>query len=399
MTKAIMFSIIATAIGMLSGPSGLSSANTCQSMDLVKNKELDATPVIAECLANLKYTNILNLSPGIYQLLTPLVINKAVTIETTLASGGKNCSKNTGANCAVLAIGQMPPSTPNIMPIEVTAKNVHLRSMAVIGAGKRNVSWEQRICLDQHARPLGGGIRVKADQFQMTDVLLKNFSCYTALEIGKDVKGARLSGNVIGPNGNHMIRNMWSDGVTIHDSIGAVIKNNVFTNNTDVQLIFGGCVSCKIEGNVFNHSNLFSQASFAELMLHAWPGTSGNFTGSVISGNNIDCGTNRSCGYGIMIGGEPWYPSKAFGGTVKGNHVSNALMAINIDELTGPMNIQDNSVARSGGIANSDCGIKNWPDFNISESSIKFIIKKPKYYSSINTKKCLLGRIDNKKGD
>lgn len=393
MTRIKLFLVIAATIGMLSCASGPASAQTCKSMDLVKNKGRDATPAITECLTKLGEANVLKLSPGIYRLLTPLVIDRAVTIETAPVFSGQNCSKVTGANCAVLEIGQMAPSsTPNIMPIEVTTKNVRLRSMAVVGVAKRDIGWQQHICFDQNARPLGGGIRVKADEFQMTDVLLKDFSCYTALEIAKGVKGARIVGNVIGPNGNHIIRNMWSDGITVHDSISTFIKENIFKDNTDVQLIFGGCVLCTIENNIFTHSNSFLHSSFADLMLHAWPGTSGNFTGSMISGNNIDCGLDRNCGYGIMIGGEPWYPSKAFGGTVKGNRVTNALMGINIDKLTGPMNVGENSVSGSGGVANSDCGIKRWPAVNISTESLKFISSKPKHYSSISTRKCLLGR-------
>jgi parallel beta-helix repeat protein len=266
--------------------------------------------------------------------------------------------------------------------------------MAVVGAAKRDIGWQQNICLDQHARPLGGGIRVKADKFQMTDVLLKDFSCYTALEIGKDVKSTIIVGNVIGPNGNHIIRNMWSDGITIHDSSLTLIKNNTFKDNTDVQLILGGCTYCIIQNNTFIHSTYFSRSSFAELMIHSWPDTSGNFTGSIISENIIDCGSHRNCGYGIMIGSEPWYPSKAFGGSVKKNRVTNALMAINIDKLTGPMNVGDNSISRSGGFASSDCGTKKWPANNISSESLKFIPIKPKHYFSMSTVKCLLNRND-----
>jgi len=393
MIRAILFLLIVVTIGTLGFARGPVSAQTCKSMDLVKNKGQDATPAITECLTKLGEANVLKLSPGTYRLLTPLTIDKAVTIETAAIFSGQNCSKVTGANCAVLAIGQMAPSSnPNIMPIEVTTKNVQLRSIAVVGGTKRDIGWQRHICLDQHARPLGGGIRVKADEFQMTNVLLKDFSCYTALEIVKGVKGAKIIGNVIGPNGNHMIRNMWSDGITIHDSELTMIKENTFKDNTDVQLILGGCKSCTVVNNIFIHSSYFNRSSFAEIMIHSWPDTSGDYTGSIISGNSINCGSHRSCGYGIMIGSEPWYPSRVFGGTVRRNRVTNALMAINIDKLTGPMNVGDNSVLESGGVASSDCGIKRWPAYNIAAASLEYIPIKPKNYFSVNTEKCLLNR-------
>lgn len=385
---AVLMTLAAVACG--SQPSG---AQTCVPLDVVRNTTKDATPALYKCIDKMTGKGTLKLRAGVYRLLTPLVINQTVTIETVPAMSGPACSKDTGANCAVLAIGRMPPqSTAGIMPVEITAPNVRFRSIAIVGAGQKDAAWQRRICLDQHARPLGGGMRVKADGFEMTNVLLKGTSCYTALEVVKGVKGVTIKENVIGPNGNHKIQDMWADGVTIHDAANTVVENNLFRDNTDVQLIFGGCVGCRIARNRFVHSSDLAHGSFAELMLHAWPDTSGNFADSVTSGNSIDCGAGRRCGYGIMIGGEPWYPSKASGGAVTGNRIANTLMAINIDKLTGPMDIRDNIVSGSGGTANSDCGLRDWPSTNISPHSQRFMVEKPKEYASLDTGKCLLNR-------
>jgi hypothetical protein len=392
--KTALFAIMVLlgALGF-SCASNMASAQTCAMLDLVKDKGNDATPVITECLKNLPRKGVLKLPPGKYQLLTPMVINRSVTIETAPTSAGLTCLKDTGAYCAVLAIGQMPPqSTAGAMPIEVMAKNVVFHSIAIIGQGNHNLLWQQRICLDQHARPLGGGVRVQADGFEMTNVLLKDVSCYAAMEIIAGVNKARIIDNVIGPNGDHKDNKMWSDGVTIHDAYDLIVDRNVFIDNTDVQLILGGCRGCKIKNNKFSHSDAFIHASFAELMVHAWPGTSGNFSGSTTSGNNIDCGPYRRCGYGLMIGGEPWYPSKAFGGIVAGNYIKNALLGLNVDKLTGTMKITNNVVLNSGGPANSDCGFKSWPATNISPDSLIFIYPKVTEGTNINTHKCLLNR-------
>ena len=393
MAKMILFLAIPMVLAAAACASEPSGAQTCAPMNLVRNTTKDATPALSECIRRMTAKGTLKLRPGTYRLLTTLVIDRTITIETATVASGPVCLKNTGANCAALVIGRMKPqSTAGIMPVEITARNVHFRSMAIMAIGHEDAAWQRRICLDPHSRPLGGGMRVKADGFEMTDVLLKGASCYTGLEIVKDVKGATIKNNVIGPNGNHKDQDMWADGITIHDAENAIVENNIFRDNTDVQLIFGGCVGCRITRNRFIHSSDFAHASFAELMLHAWPDTSGNFANSVTSGNMIDCGAKRRCGYGIMIGGEPWYPSKASGGTVNGNRITNALMAINIDKLTGPMDVRDNSVSGSGGTANSDCGSKNWPAVNISPQSQRLITYKPKEYASWDTGKCLLNR-------
>ena len=62
------------------------------------------------------------------------------------------------------------------------------------------------------------------------------------------------------------------------------VKTFRFTviDNTDVDLIFGGCRNCMISDNKISHTDDFSGSSFAALMIHAWPSTSGDFTGSTL---------------------------------------------------------------------------------------------------------------------
>lgn len=384
---------LAMLIALAACVSEPSSAQTCASLDMVRNTTRDASPALSECIGKLAGKATLYLRAGTYLLSTPLTIDRTVSIETLSKVSGPTCSRNAGTHCAVLAIGLIQPQpTAGVMPVEIEAPNVKLRSLAIVGTGLDDPTWQQRICLNKHSRPLGGGMRVKGDGFEMTNVLLKGASCYTALEFAKGVKGIIIRNNVIGPNGNHNIKDMWADGITVHEAANAIFENNIFQDNTDVQLIFGGCTGCRITKNKFIHSQSIIHASFAELMLHAWPDTSGNFSDSATSDNDIDCGLERRCGYGIMIGGEPWYPSRASGGTVSGNRVANALMAINIDKLTGPMSIRDNIVSGSGGTANSDCGTRDWPAINISPQSKQFIIDRPGQYASLSTEKCLLNR-------
>lgn len=375
----------------------LSSNVICQNILNYRNKNVDSSKSLIECIHQTKPGGIINIPPGHYKIMNKIHIDRSVFIQSMYFDGKPACSPRLEANCAVLEVGSLPASSSFLggMPIEIEENNVSLHSLIIEGGGNRSKDWEKRICLDESIRPLAGGIRVKGNNFHMTNVVLRNFSCYTALEVTAGVKGLSVKDSLIGPNGQHDIRMMWADGITVHDAADAVIQNNAFLDNTDVQLIFGGCTGCIVSKNQFRHSSSFRHASFAELMIHAWSGTSGNFSGSLISQNDIDCGQSKRCGYGIMVGGEPWYPAKTFGGTVSANKVSNAQLGINVDQLTGVMTIQDNSVTMSGGIANSDCGRKNWPAINVSRQSRRFLTTDIRNPGAIATKGCLLNKYEH----
>lgn len=361
----------------------------CTLLNKAMNKDVDAATALMACLAELPSGERLKLNPGIYRIRSSVIISKAVQIETNQT--GALCSKQTGKNCAQMLIGQVSGGSPSIMPIEVKGNDVYIRSVAILADPDRTSRWANDICKGG-SRPLGGGIRVSGNNFRMSDTLLKGMSCFTALEIVANAKAPILTDNVIGPNGTHNQDQMWADGVTIHDTINAKIEQNIFRDNTDVQLVLGGCRFCNVKNNTFRHSPDPRGASFAELMIHAWPNTSGDYSGSETSYNSIDCGPAKRCGYGIMIGGGPWYPAKTVGGTVINNSIANAQIGINIDRLTGTMTVNDNAVSRSGGIAKSDCGTKIWPTVNISPASKQFARTNLKGYSSIETSGCLLNR-------
>jgi hypothetical protein len=108
----------------------------------------------------------------------------------------------------------------------------------------------------------------------------------------------------------------------VFDADDSVIAFNSVMDNTDVQLIIGGCRRCRINDNTLGHSGMTygsptAPRSHGALMLHAWPQvhygalwsavpTSGDFTDADISHNWIDC--RGECGVGVLFGGNPWYP-------------------------------------------------------------------------------------------
>lgn len=108
-------------------------------------------------------------------------------------------------------------------------------------------------------------------------------------------------------------------------------------------------------------------------MLQGWPkATSCDYTDTRVTGNRIDCGAERRCGFGIMIGSTPWYDAPAFGGSVTGNVVRGALLALNVDKLTRSMVIERNNLNSSSGTYPTMCGPRSLQ--GVSFASLPFPI-------------------------
>lgn len=369
------------------------AAPACARLDTLANRPADAAPALTACIGSTPPGGTIALKPGRYAIRSPLALSRPLTLTSRGVGGATKACTAADPRCAVLAIGQFPPGLKaNSMPIEVTAPGVTVAHLVILGSSGRDPAYDRRTCADDARRPLGGGMRVSAARFTLTRSAIRDVACYTALEVTDLADRPTLTGNVIGPNGNHDPDDVWSDGMTIHQTTHAVVTGNRFIDNTDVQLVFGGCRDCRITGNRFRHSGARTGAAFAELMIHAWPTTNGDYAGTIVSGNDVDCGPRRRCGYGLMLGARPWYEAKTSGGTVSGNSVANARMAINIDGLTGPMTVQGNRIAASGGPSDSACGRKAWPALNVSPAALGFV-RGGTYKAGLNTAGCLLSRL------
>ena len=347
----------------------------CDRLEALAGQPANATAALIACLSTVPAGGTLALRPGTYRLLSPIRIERAVTVRTDGLAADAPACRPADPRCAVLSIGQqsVPPGTDNIMPIMVAAANVTFDHLIIAGTRDRDPGYDRRICGTGPLRPLGGGIRVLAAGFTLNRSVIRDTTCYTAVEVVGGVAGLRLTDNIIGPNGDHRPGEIWSDGATIHDAERAVVTGNLFTDNTDVQLIFGGCRDCRVSGNRFRHSPAFRNGSFAELMIHAWPTTSGRFDGTVVTGNDIDCGSARNCGFGLIVGARPWYKAPTSGGTIVGNRIRNARVGLNVDGLTGPVDVRDNVVAASGGTFGASCGVRSWRAVNIAPAARRFL--------------------------
>jgi hypothetical protein len=363
-------------------------AQLCPALSRLRDSNQDASPVIRDCLT--ASPNLL-IKPGVYTIKTPLVLDRAAIISSYGASKSYKC-RSIKSKCAIFQIEFTDFIKNNKdAPIVVRHEDVEIYSLIFVGALKGKAASDEIGCPSGDFRATGGILRFYSSKFTLKNSFLFGAVCSTAVGINANNINSTIVGNVIGPNGLHSSVGSWSDGITIYDARNMRVSNNLFVDNTDVQLIFGGCVNCVISDNRFRHSQESIRGSFADLMVHAWLDSSGDFSGSEIYMNDVNCGKQRQCGFGVMIGGRPWYPTDAHGGRFFHNKIANARFGLDVDGLNGPMDIFGNSVSTSGGLYNSKCGLKIWPEINITSRSRRFLSGKVGA-AEIDTSGCIVNQ-------
>lgn len=379
----------ASFLGLVAGPLFLLAAgtpakaaqtpaqpsNVCNALRPFSRGNDDAASVLQHCLDSAKPGETVALPAGTYLMRIPIFIRASLSLTTAGVPSDAPACRRVDTRCATLmpmmsesAIAQAP------MPINVQADGVTVDHLIFAGTRVTAPRDAQALCLSQHGRSLAGGIRWSGQASRITRSVFRDFACYSALEVGTG--SGLIADNLFSDNGTHTVNMMWSDGLTVHEGKSLNIRDNIFVDNTDVQLIFGGCTSCKVVGNRFRHSARASGGSFAELMIHAWPGgaTSGRYDLSMFANNDIDCGTGHQCGFGIMVGALPWYQAPTSGGTVQGNRVRNAMLGLNVDGLSGPVAIGANQIETVAGRYVTTCGSRQIDrGVNIAPSSRRFV--------------------------
>ncbi len=353
----VLLAILLTSACTEGAPAKSHSKGPCTSVFAFADSERDAGPALRACLDATSADGIVTLPPGRYLVETPIRIVRAVTLRTSNTdTAAPPCFKDE-KRCASLHLAiRRDGGAGAVMPFDIDSNNVHLDRLIIEGTKISDPSLTIERCASDKNKPMAGGLRINGSKNSINRSLFRNIGCYTAVEYGEGTN-VIVKDNLFTNNGIHNIQSHWADGLTIHSGNGFEVTGNHFHDNTDVQLIFGSCINCIVKSNRFSHSDKADGGSFAELMLHAWPkATSGDFTGTHVTGNDIDCGSRQRCGFGIMIGSAPWYDAPVFGGFVTHNRVRNAMLALNIDKLTGPMFIENNDLNSSTGTYPSMCG-------------------------------------------
>ena len=327
---------------------------------------------LQDCLDRLPDGAVLALAPGRIVITRPLVLRHSVTITTAgLPPGAPRCG-DAGEGCAVLDLRLAQPGGFGEHAVSIRGPGTVLDHLVVEG-GRADPARNDRAACNGSRRASMGGLDVSAEDVTIRDSVLRDAACYSAAVVDAGVARFRFTGNAVLSNGTHDSHAMWADGLTVLDGVDDVITGNLFRDNTDVQLVLGGCRGCTVADNRVETTADLAAAAFAGILLHAWPQTSGDYAGSRITGNAIDCGPAHGCGFGLGVGGRAWYRSPTQGGLVAGNSVRRAGIGINVDDATGPVTMRANQVTESGGTVRSHCGATLAGPVNISPASRRYV--------------------------
>lgn len=324
----------------------------CNAFIAQRDKPLvDVADYWLACHNSIPVGGVLELPPAIYWTKSTLFIVKRMTLRTIGQTGQPPCTHSNYANrCAVIRARQdfvghqgvsglveiVPPTKDDPPPSGVTFDHM-------VFDGNRSARTNTVAAMKCASLQTRSGLNVLmyGDGHVFTHSMSMNALCGTGLGIRGDKAdhkstGVQITSSTFYKNGTHDKLNMWSDGLTLRDAVQARIEGNYFEDNTDVQLIVGGCFNCTIRNNTIVHNYAAAGGSFAALNLGRFtadveaPASSGVFSGTQINGNLIDCGnnTNRNCGYGILVGTAPWNSpgyTTGYSNTVKGTVANNTV--------------------------------------------------------------------------
>ena len=343
-------------------------ANACRTLS---DDPAKAGATLQDCLDSLAPGATLALPPSRFVLTRPLVLRQRVTLTTAGQVDGLHCADD-GLHCATLVLRLVAPGGPTQRAITIAGSGSRIDHLVVEGAKADSARDDSGAC-NGPGRPSMGGIGVTARLVSITDSVVRDVACYSAVMVDAGADGFRFQDNTVLSNGTHDRPAMWADGLTVIDGANDVIRNNLFRDNTDVQLVLGGCLRCTVADNRLEETAAPGAGAFAGLLMHGWPHTSGDYDGTAVTGNVIDCGPDHACGFGLGIGGRAWYPSPTSGGLVANNSITRAGIGINVDEATGPVTLRGNQVTMSGGTVTSHCGAWEVGPVNIAAASRPFV--------------------------
>lgn len=343
------------------------TVSVCESIRALANTDSDASAAIQQCIDTTPAGGILELPAGVYRIDHQLLVQAR---PITLRSEGKNSSMVPCAaanhDCAELRASPAFTDTIGILRLlhdAITVDHLVINGNKVI---RRDTPSGQQ-CRSYHG-VYGYNVQLGCDDCSFTNSVSRDALCGTCLEVAGARSRVTVQNSRIIGCGVHNLEGLWADGLTVHDASDSRFVDNQLADNTDVDLIFGGCRDCDISGNVINHGSDFASSSFAALMIHAWDTTSGDYQGTVVRNNTIDCGPQQQCGIGLYIGADAWYDTDTFGGSIHSNSVANAQFGLLIDDAHD-LEIYDNPVSGTAGMTRASCGWKITYDYGQGQDS------------------------------
>jgi parallel beta-helix repeat protein len=336
----------------------------CPGVTVVADGSTDAAPALQQCIDNTASGGTLSIPAATYGMASQVFITKPMTLRTSGTSGStQSCD---AIPCARLkATPAFNVGNGGFLVVQST-HDVTLDHLILDGNRAARLSTTA-------ASQCAGGSNVWGFNARMSDCAFCRFTwnisenalCGSAMEFRGD--DGTLTNNIIRNNGQNSANNMWSDGITIHFSDRAIVTGNTLINNSDVSLILGGARNAQVTNNSLSQPG---QVCFAAFSIDNFGGgTHGDFTGTIISGNTIDCSAARNCHFGMNLGSHVWgVAPNTLGGTITGNTVVNARQGVIVDgggTAASPMTLYGNNVSGSPSSATFNCGTRATSNLNI----------------------------------
>ncbi len=385
------------------------SVVACPAAEALKNTNSSASQSLQDCVDRMSKGQILELSPGRYLIDRRLTIKTpGITIRTKGQSFVSEPCADSISQCAELAAHPQIDSInstfiateggPSAMVFSV-ADDVHLDHLIFNGnkeaRAKHKFNHPNRSLL----------ISMFANGNKLTNSIAKDSIISSAIQFpawgGKKLSGIQVLKNRVYDNGLHDYAKdpngsykpgeaAWADGMIAAMLANSKVIGNYFADNTDVDLIFWGCQNCQITDNVIYHSKDMYKSSFAALHLGVavdlpsspdFQAESGDYSGTVVARNQVDCGPNKACGYGLLVGVFFNHRVDAVravsGAKVYDNTVTNSQQGISIhhaqdiyfaNNKVSKSGIKDQTYVCSSGKHGQEF---QWSAFNISASYVK----------------------------
>lgn len=340
------------------------TVTVCPGVTVVADGSTDAAPALQQCVNNTPSGGTLAIPAATYGMSSQVIIDKPLTLRTSGTAGSTQ-------SCDAIACARLK-ATPSF--------NVGNGGFLVVQS-THDVTIDHMILDGNRAARLGttaasqcaAAFNVWGFNARMSDCAFCRFTwnisenalCGSAIEYRGD--DGIITNNIIRNNGQNSANNMWSDGITIHFSDRANVSNNTLINNSDVSLILGGARNATVMNNSLTQPG---QVCFAAFSIDNFGGgTHGDFTGTTISGNTIDCSAAHNCHFGMNLGSHVWgVAPNTLGGTITGNTVTNARQGIISDgggTSASPMTLYNNNVTGSPTSAQFNCGTRATSNLNI----------------------------------
>ncbi len=329
------------------------SVQICPGQTADPTGRVDASTAINACISQTVAGGTLELPAGTYLLNTGIIINKAMTLKTSLvALTDEPCGNSTP--CATFVASPTFSAANGLLATTSGLTGVTIDHIVLNGNRfARLSSAAANTCrsTDPLKAPGFNANIQNCKSCKLTNSVSTRALCGTGMSFVGDK--ATISNNTFSYNGDHP--SMVADGLTFSnataaDDVNSSITNNKFIDNTDVGLIMGSAKNGTITGNVVTQSQL---VAYVGIMLDNFAGNwPGNYVGATVSGNTVNCAVDK-CFYAVQIGAHTWYasPPTLLGGSVINNTITGGFFGINIDGAgtsTYPLTVANNTISGWG---------------------------------------------------